>query len=179
MTQLIHWSRSLRFGRWTSILAIAAVVLATRAWATPSVGFVVNQILASGVAMDGISQHMQINKNRDGSKAPWQLQLQVQGDTDHFSQHLVLAPGGYSGWHSHPGLLIGTVRSGLVEFYDADCQKRTVGAGQLYTENDEVHAIINAGSVDADLYITYLVKHGQPRRLDEAAPECAIDTPIP
>ena len=72
MTQLIHWSRSLRFGRWPSILAIAAVVLATRVWATPSVGFVVNEILASGVAVDGLSQHMQINKNRNGTKSPLQ-----------------------------------------------------------------------------------------------------------
>ena len=31
----------------------------------------------------------------------------------------------------------------------------------------------------ADLYISYLVKHGQPRRREEAAPPCAFTTPIP
>jgi quercetin dioxygenase-like cupin family protein len=158
---------------------VAGVLLAVSAWATPPVGFIVNQILASGVAPDGISQHMQINKNPDGTVTPWQLQLQVQGDTDYYSQHLVLSPGGYSGWHSHPGLLVGAVKSGEVDFYTADCTKHTITAGQVYTENDEVHGIINTGLVDADLYISYLVKHGQPRRRDEPAPSCAFNTPIP
>jgi len=158
---------------------VAGVLLAVSAWATPPVGFIVNQILASGVALDGISQHMQINKNPDGTVTPWQLQLQVQGDTDYYSQHLVLSPGGYSGWHSHPGLLVGAVKSGQVDFYTADCTKHTITAGQVYTENDEVHGIVNTGLVDADLYISYLVKHGQPRRRDEPAPPCAFTTPIP
>ena len=161
------------------LLLLPALVLAAKAWATPSLGFVLNQILASAVAAGGISEHMQINKNPDGTVTPWQLVLQVQGDTDVYSQHLVLAPGGYSGWHSHPGVLIGSVKAGQVDFYDANCQKRTIAAGQVYTENDDVHAISNTGVVDADLYISYLIKHGAPRRRDEAAPSCAVDTGIP
>jgi hypothetical protein len=39
---------------------VASLLLAVQAWATPPFGFVVNQILVSGVAEDGISQHMQI-----------------------------------------------------------------------------------------------------------------------
>ena len=168
-----------RRGKSKWVLVSAALVFAVNAWATPPVGFIVNQILASAVAAGGINQHMQINKNPDGTVTPWQLGLQVQGDTDYYSQHLVLAPGGYSGWHSHPGLLIGGVKSGQVDFYNAECKRLTVGAGQVYTENDEVHAIINNGTVDADLYISYLVKHGAARRREEAAPPCAVDTGIP
>jgi quercetin dioxygenase-like cupin family protein len=179
MMQILGWSRSLRLSRSQWLLALAVLVLAAKAWATPPLGFVVNQILASGFAVEGISQHMQINRNPDGTVTPWQLQLQVQGDTDHYSQHLVLSPGGYSGWHSHPGLLIGTVKSGQIDFYDADCNKRTIGPGEVYTEDDEVHAISNTGAVDADLYISYLVKHGAPRRRDESAPACAVYTGIP
>jgi quercetin dioxygenase-like cupin family protein len=161
------------------LLALPALVLAAKAWATPPLGFVLNQILASGFAAGGISEHMQINKNPDGTATPWQLVLQIQGDTDYYSQHLVLAPGGYSGWHSHPGVLVAGVKSGQVDFYDANCQKQTVGAGQVYTENDAVRAISNTGLVDADLYISYLIKHGSPRRREEAAPSCAVDTGIP
>ena len=181
MTRFIGWRRSGRLGksRWGLFVALAVLGLAVKAWATPPVGFIVNEILAAAFAEDGVSQHMQLNKNPDGTKTPWQLQLQVQGDTDYYSQHLVLGPGGYSGWHSHPGLLIAGVKSGQVDFYDAKCRRRTIGPGQVYTENDDVHAIINTGGVDADLYISYLIKHGQPRRRDEGAPPCAIDTPIP
>ena len=179
MEKVFGWSRFLRLGRSKWLWVLPVLVLAAKAWATPPLGFVLNQILASGVAADGISEHMQINKNPDGTSSPWQLVLQVQGDTDYYSQHLVLAPGGYSGWHSHPGVLVGAVKSGQVDFYDANCQKRTIGAGQVYTENDDVHAISNTGVVDADLYISYLVKHGAPRRREEAAPSCAVDTGIP
>lgn len=158
---------------------VLAVVVGARAWATPSFGFIANQIFAVGFIPGGFAQHIQLNKDPDGSVTPWGLQLQVQGDTDHQQQRLVLAPGGYSGWHRHPGLLIATVKSGQIDLYDAACQKRTVTAGEVYSENDETHAIINTGSVDAELYISYLVKRGLPRRQDAPAPECWPETGIP
>ena len=162
-----------------AVVAAAIVVGSVAVWATAPLGFLVNQTLASGVAWGGLSQHMQVNKNADGSITPWQLQLQIQGDTDYYSHHLVIAPGGYSGWHSHPGILIGAVKTGQVDYYDERCRMHTVHAGEVFTDNDKVHAIINTGNVDADMYLTFLVKHGAPRRLEEAAPDCAIDTPIP
>jgi hypothetical protein len=82
-------------------------------------------------------------------------------------------------WHSHPGLLITTVTSGPIDLYDETCHKRTVTAGEVYTENDEAHGIINRGSVDAELYISYLVKRGLPRRQEASAPVCAPETGIP
>jgi quercetin dioxygenase-like cupin family protein len=179
MQKFFSWSRSTRLARSKWLWVVPVVVMAAKAWATPSLGFILNQILASGLAADGISEHMQINRNPDGTVTPWQLVLQVQGDTDYYSQHLVLAPGGYSGWHSHPGVLVGTVKSGQIDFYDENCRKQTIGAGRVFTENDDVHAISNTGSVDADLYISYLIKHGASRRREESAPSCAVDTGIP
>ena len=107
--QVFGWSRSLRSGRskwWLLTLALAALGLAAKVWATPSFGFIINEILAFGFAMDGISQHVQINKNPDGTVTPWQLQLQVQGDTDYYSQHLVLAPGATVGGTVTPASLL-------------------------------------------------------------------------
>jgi quercetin dioxygenase-like cupin family protein len=185
MMRVVDRSRTLWSGRPKSLpllaalLVVGALTFAAQTWATPPSGVVLNQILAFGLAPDAISQHMQVHRNVDGTKVPWQLQLQVQGDTDYYSQHLVLAPGGYSGWHSHPGLLIGAVKSGQIDFYNANCEKVSIGPDQVFSEDDKVHAIINTGGVDADLYISYFVKHGQPRRREEAAPPCAIDTPIP
>jgi quercetin dioxygenase-like cupin family protein len=177
--QVVGWRRFLRLASFVVFPVMAALVLGATAWATPPLGFIVNETLASGVAVRRISQHMQINRSPDGTVAPWQLQLQVQGDTDYYSHRIVLAPGGYSGWHSHPGVLIAAVKSGQIDFYNASCEKQTVGPGQVYTENDEVHAISNTGAVDADVYITFLVKHGAPRRIDEPAPDCAVYTGIP
>lgn len=179
MMQGRYWNRLLRVGGFKLFLLSATTLLGVTAWATPSLGIIVNETLASGVAVDGISQHMQISHNSDGTVTPWQLQLQVEGETDYYSHHLVLSSGGYSGWHSHPGVLIATVKSGHIDFYNAKCEKQTIGTGQVYTEDNEVHAIANNGAGDADLYLTFLVKHGAPRRLDEPAPDCAVYTGIP
>lgn len=162
----------------TGIPALVALGVAT-VLATPPVGFVVNQILAHGATSANISEHVQIPKNLDGTADPWQAQVQAQGATDTYVQHLALAPGGYSGWHSHPGILIATLVAGNVDFYDANCQKTSYTAGQVYFEADQPHAIINRGSENADIYLAYLIKHGQPRRIEADAPVCATTTGIP
>ena len=160
-------------------ILVLGLLAGASAWATPPLGFIANTVFAVGFVPHGFAQHIRLNKNPDGTVSRWGLQLQVFGDTDHQQQRLVLAPGGYSGWHSHPGLLIATVKSGQIDLYDEHCRKRTVMAGEVYTENDQTHAIANTGSADAELYISYLVKHGVPRRLESPAPACAPETGIP
>ncbi len=180
----IHFDRSLQFQpvrskRARRIVLLAVFGIVAGALATPPFGFVLNQILAKGSMPDRISENVQIPKDLDGSVDPWQLQLQAQGDTDFYVQKLVLGPGGYSGWHTHPGILIGTVVSGGVDFYDAKCQKRSINPGEVYIENDQVHGIINTGGANAELFIAYLVKRDAPRRLEASAPACAYLTGIP
>lgn len=171
--------QTLRRCRMRVIGAFAVLGIAASMLATPPVGFIVNQILAKGTTFDNISEHVQMAKNLDGTVDPWQVQLQAQGATDTYAQHLELAPGGYSGWHRHPGVLVATIAAGAVDFYDANCNKRSFTAGQIYFENDDVHAIVNRGSVNADLYIAYLIKHDAPRRIEADAPACAAITGIP
>lgn len=158
------------------VLGISAVGLAT-----PPSGIVLNQIVAKGADPDEIGEkfHIAASPDQAGQTEDWRLKVQTRGATDFYVQHLVVGPGGYSGWHTHPGLLIGTVVSGSIDFYDANCQKRSFTAGQVFTENTEVHAIINTGAVDADLSIAYLIQHNAPRRIEAAAPACAASTGIP
>lgn len=106
-----------------------------------------------------------IARDPDGKVEPWEAEVHTHGARDTYVQHLVLAPGGYSGWHTHPGILIATVVSGSVDFYDARCQKQSFGPGRCTFENGNVHAIANTASVNADLYLAYLSKHDSPRRL--------------
>jgi quercetin dioxygenase-like cupin family protein len=161
------------------ILPLLVLCLVAGALATPPVGFLVNQIVATGSTLDNISQQVQMASTPDGNDERWQLQLQAEGASDFYVQQLVLAPGGYSGWHTHPGLLIGTVVSGAIDWFDANCQKRSFTAGQVFMENSQVHGIINTGPVNAELSIAYLVKHNAPRRIEADAPACASLTGIP
>lgn len=157
--------------------------ITTVALATPPVGFILNQIVAKGTALADISEILHVSTDPstggDAEDEDWQLNLRTQGATDFYVQHIVVGPGGYSGWHTHPGLLVGTVVSGSIDFYNANCQKRSFSAGQVFTENTEVRAIINTGAVNADLSIAYLIKHNLPRRIEADAPACAPSTGIP
>ena len=174
------------FWKFKKISLLVVMGIATVTLATPPVGIVLNQIVATGTSLADISEilHVGSNPNRggenqDAENEDWQLHLRTHGATDFYVQHIVVGPGGYSGWHTHPGLLIGTVVSGDIDFYDANCQKRSFTAGQVITENTEVHAIINKGAVNADLSIAYLIKHNLPRRIEADAPACAPSTGIP
>jgi len=165
------------------ILAVLAISIA--AFATPRFNVLVNQILAMGTASDDLKENLKVgnaaseDQERDAEVQDWQLQLRTHGATDFYSQKVVIAPGGYSGWHTHPGLLIGTVVSGAIDFYDANCQKRSFTTGQVFTESTQVHAIKNPGTVDTELSAFYLIKHSELRRIEADAPSCAPTTGIP
>lgn len=164
------------------VVALSAVV----ALATPPFGVLINQILAMGTASQDIKEKVHVastdragDREENAEDQQWRLRLRTHGASDFYIQDLVLAPGGYSGWHTHPGLLIGTVVSGAIDFYDANCRKRSFNQGEVFTENTQVHAIKNPATLNATLSIAYLIKHGEPRRIEAAAPDCAPSTGIP
>lgn len=161
------------------IILLAGLGVVAAALATTASGLTVTT-MATGTAPDNINQHVQANKNQDGSVNPWQIHVGAQGESDVRMLRLELAAGGHSGWHSHPGLVIGIVKTGSIDLYDANCQKRTVTVGGVFIENDHVHGLITTpGTGAAELWLTFLTKHNAPRRIDEAAPACAWTTGIP
>ena len=147
------------------LLAIAVAL------ATPSAGIIFNNILSMGVATDELDEKVHIDD--------WKINLRTKGPSDFYIQDIAIAPGGYSGWHTHPGIFVGTVLTGSIDFYDENCNLRTFTAGQVWTEDDKLHAIANHGTVDARAQFVYLIKHDQPRRIDQPAPDCAPITGIP
>jgi hypothetical protein len=100
--------------------------------------------------------------------------LETTSAADIYSQDIVIAPGGYSGWHSHPGLFIGTVKEGSIDWYDQRCVKHTFTAGQSFTDSNTPHTIVNSGSVNTRLINLYIIKAGQPRRTEDPQPACGV-----
>ena len=67
------------------------------------------------------------------------------------------APGGYTGWHSHPGPVLITVTKGELTFYDnagGDCEKVVLRAGQTfqpgYVDSGRGHFVRNESGQDAE-----------------------------
>src|SRR6267378_7575023 len=81
----------------------------TFAFATPPAGVVSNVIVAQGVTIGPVKERIDVGDN-------WAAHLEDKGQSEFYFQDLVVGPGGYTGWHSHPGLLLVTVKEGSVVF---------------------------------------------------------------
>ena len=80
---------------------------------------------------------------------------------DVFVQHLRLNANQVSAWHTHPGPVIVTVRSGSLTYQTAvanTCRDRVYSAGQGFVDPGfgHVHRVI-AGASGVDIYATFLL----------------------
>ena len=77
-----------------------------------------------------------------------------------------IAPGGHTGWHTHPGPSLITVKSGRIWAYDGDdptCTPTVYEAGQGFVDpgGGDVHILRNEGSVEAETIATQLLGRGR------------------
>lgn len=96
-------------------------------------------------------------------------------DRDIVVSELSFAPGGFSGWHSHPGKTIVGVARGSLTLYHSDgstCVPTTYSAGDVFVERGGVvHYAVNEGTAAVVINATYLrVPVGASPRVDEAQP---------
>ena len=101
--------------------------------------------------------------NADGVK------FQTKAPTDVSVLTLTVAPGGSTGWHSHPGLAIISVAEGTGTLYFDDCTSKTYAAGQAFVEDgkDAPTLFRNETSEPVVLTVTFVAPEGadivQPR----------------
>jgi quercetin dioxygenase-like cupin family protein len=106
--------------------------------------------------------------------APQSLQ-QTTGLSDVYVQSNVWAPGGSTGWHSHPGHSLIIVTAGTVtdyEGHDPDCKPHVYKAGMGFVDpgGDHVHILRNEGEVEAKTIAVQLIPADAVRRMDVADP---------
>jgi quercetin dioxygenase-like cupin family protein len=166
------------------LIGIVAVAcgIAGIAYATPVVGLQVGTILSSGTINDEIKVRVHVplppvvganSEDNEDQDNEWRAELYTSGPSNIVVQDVVYAPGGHTGWHSHPGILLSSVISGSIEWYDSRCQKHVYNAGDSLTESTQTHYVRNVEAVNAHFMVTYLIANGQPRRIDQPAPACA------
>lgn len=90
-------------------------------------------------------------------------------------QKVTYTPGGFSGWHSHPGLVLVVITSGAITRYASDCSKSTYTVGQSFLElgRDQIIYVRNEGSTPAEVLATFIVAAGT------ANADLRIDQPVP
>lgn len=87
-------------------------------------------------------------------------------------QRVTIAPGGTSGWHSHPAVSHVFVLSGVGTLYGPDCSSTTYPAGTSFTEEPgHVLLLRNEGTEPLVNHVVFVgVPAGQSARTDEPAP---------
>ena len=90
-------------------------------------------------------------------------------------QKLEFVPGGYTGFHHHPGIVIVSVVSGSLNLVDgSDCSVETKAAGTVFVESSD-HAHNAIAPTGATVYVTYITPASDPPvfRVEEPVPFCA------
>ena len=105
------------------------------------------------------------------------VKFQTKEPTTVRVQKLEFAPGGHTGFHHHPGVVIVSVQSGSLTLVDGSCGTEVHGAGSVFVEGeDNVHEAVSPGG--ATVYVTYIVPRdytppNEKFRVEEPVPFCA------
>ena len=83
--------------------AVALFVIAGAAIATPGIGVLGAPVHARGTLVEQLDVH-------SGSG----VELTARGPLDVVTQQIMIAPGGSTGWHGHPGPVLVTIKSGAM-----------------------------------------------------------------
>jgi len=143
------------------ILGLAAFgLMAGVAVATPGVG-VSGPITARGT----IAEPFKVET--DGL-----VELKTKRPIDVVDQTITIQPGGHTGWHSHPGPALATIKSGTLTLYDGDdpkCTPHVYNAGSTFVDEGggHVHIARNEGtSTPVEVSVMYLLPVGAGPRTD-------------
>jgi quercetin dioxygenase-like cupin family protein len=110
-----------------------------------------------------LSQDVHLNADR--------IKFQTKDATDVVVQEIKQDVGGDSGWHSHPGFVVGIVKSGSVSI-TVGCATTIYSAGQTFLETGNTPVIARNATDPLVMEATYFVPKGVPTRRDANPPTC-------
>jgi hypothetical protein len=138
------------------------------ALATPGIGIISAPVHARGTNTEKLNIHSDAG-----------IKLKTKSSVDFVTQTITIGPGGTTGWHSHPGPVLVTVKAGaltLVYADDPSCAGQVYSAGESFVDrgDENIHTALNRGTTNVELWATYLVPGapGAPFRLDAPDPGC-------
>ncbi len=130
------------------------------AWATPAAE-TFTTFIAGPVTLDEIK----IGGDTGGVK------IKTQGLWQSRVAKIRIAPGGHTGWHSHPGPVFVMITAGTMTLEQADGSIAVYPAGTGFVEEPgHVNIVRKEEDVDLELVAFFLTPLGAPPRTDAPAP---------
>jgi len=128
--------------------------LAAAALASPPSGITPSNVVAKADLKKGVD----LNADR--------IRFRTRAGTDISVQTITFAPGGRTGWHHHPGIVIVAVAKGQVTVVDSACRKTMYGAGSpngtAFTESGTRPAEVrNLSGAPATVYATLVAPNSR------------------
>ena len=135
--------------------ALAAVALSVTALATLPSGFT-----PSGIARIQLGE-LDARVHRTKATGDWDLMLKTRDDTTINVDRLSIDPGGFSGWHAHPGPVFARVTVGSILWFDGsdpECGFIELQAGDSFYEPAyNPHYVLNASEDDPAEYVAVAI----------------------
>ena len=155
---------------WVVLVAfVGLVVYVGNVLATPSTGYTSTTLAKA--------QFGELDSHLHSVPADWQEMIKTKGLSDLYVQSNIFAPGGSSGWHTHPGPSLVIVTQGTLTVYEGDdpsCTPHVYSANGTNAFVDigggDVHLVRNQGAVEARTIAVQLIPSGAARRIDAPDP---------
>src|SRR5688572_20923939 len=139
-----------------AFLACALGFVAMRvARATAQQGIITTILTGGPMSLDEIDVH-------SGGGGEHQVKIKTKGLSDVYVVRNVIAPGGHTGWHSHPGPSIISVVAGVATAYEGDDPVgMQIPQGTAFVDSgDHAHIIRNEGNTDLELIAFQILPEG-------------------
>jgi hypothetical protein len=104
------------------------------------------------------------------------IKLQIKDRTDLVTQAITYGAHSSSGWHSHIGIVLVTVKDGTVTRYLSDCLGQSFSAGDVFVETSEMGPLVlrNETAAPAHIAATFVTPSPAVLRVDQPNPGCAV-----
>ena len=150
------------------LLIAGMILLPAQSQATPGSGVEVS-VLSRGSFIDDVRVKFTFSSGHH------RVVSNAKNASEVVTQNLSVAPGGHTGWHTHPGPAVVTVISGTLTYYEGKgrCVGRAYPAGSAFVDPGmgHVHIARNEGTAPVQATVVFFaVPANESPRIDVAAP---------
>jgi quercetin dioxygenase-like cupin family protein len=159
----------------SAMIAAMALYHPGSALATEPKGYISTELAVGRFSESDVVNAFPCGLKTEENGQLWLSLPEAKGPSEVHVQSNVWAPGGSTGWHSHPGHSLIIVTAGTVtnyEGHDPDCKPHVYKTGMAFADpgGARVHILRNEGAVEAKTIAVQFIPQHAARRIEVSDP---------